>query len=157
MHAFAIAIVVLGALAASAAPAATGSRVQVQDDATLKISSRTVRLYGIYIPPTNRICDSTFRPIRCGSRAAKALRFRIQKFIYCDHKSRNADGSVNAVCLLSRRGRMFEPKYDLAAYLLERGLAVARPDAPFEYAALERIARAQGRGIWGFLVDGTSR
>lgn len=157
MHAIAIAVVVIAALAHSAASAATGSRVQVQDDATLKISSRTIRLYGIYIPPTNRVCDSTFRPIRCGSRAAKALRFRIQKFVYCDQKSRNSDGSVNAVCLLSRRGRIFEPKHDLAAYLLERGLALARPDAPFEYAALERIARAQGRGIWGFLVDAISR
>jgi endonuclease YncB( thermonuclease family) len=36
----------------------------------------------------------------------------------------------------------------LGAYLLRRGLALALPGSPFEYQALERIARSQGRGVW---------
>ena len=42
---------------------------------------------------------------------------------------------------------------DLSAYLLSRGWAVALPDAPFEYAVLEKIARERHVGVWGFTVD----
>jgi hypothetical protein len=34
---------------------------------------------------------------------------------------------------------------------------MARPEAPFEYQALEKIARQQSAGIWGFTVDGIQR
>ena len=46
---------------------------------------------------------------------------------------------------------------DLSAYLLTRGWAVALPDAPFEYSALEKIARQQGIGVWGLAVDRVRR
>ena len=148
--AFLCLVFVLGAMEARAA---VGSRVLVQDDGSLKINGKEVHLFGIYIPQSNRVCGSNVRPIRCGSRAAVALRFRIQSVVYCDRVSRNRDGSYNAVCLIDSRGEIFEPRSDLAAYLLQRGLAVARPDAPFEYQVLERIARSQGRGFWGFFAD----
>jgi hypothetical protein len=35
----------------------------------------------------------------------------------------------------------------LGAYLIRQGLALAGPDAPFEYRALERIAQTNGLGI----------
>ena len=139
--------------AATEARAAIGSRVLVQDDGSLKINGRVVHLFGIYLPRGNRTCDSSIRPIRCASRAASALRFRIQSVVYCENVSKNRDGSLNAVCLTSSRGEIFEPRTDLAAFLLQRGLAVARPDAPFEYKTIERIARSQGRGFWGFFAD----
>jgi endonuclease YncB( thermonuclease family) len=47
----------------------------------------------------------------------------------------------------------FEEGEDLAAYLIRHGWALARPGAPFEYHALERIAREQSAGVWGFSVD----
>jgi hypothetical protein len=34
---------------------------------------------------------------------------------------------------------------------------MARPEAPFEYHALEKIARQQSAGIWGFTIDGIQR
>lgn len=80
-----------------------------------------------------------------------ALDFRIRGFLHCYPQTKNADGSLNAICYVDR-GR-FDEGEDLAAYLLERGLALALPDAPFEYKALERIARHQHRGVWGFSVD----
>ncbi|MDJ0934190.1 MAG: hypothetical protein QNI93_02250 [Kiloniellales bacterium] len=140
-------------LGASEARAAVGSRVLVQDDGSLKINGRVVHLFGIYLPKGNRVCDSSLVPVRCASRAAKALRFRIQSMIYCENVSKNRDGSLNAVCLTSSRGEIFEPRSDLAAYLLQRGLAVALPTAPFEYKTIERIAKSQGRGFWGFFAD----
>ena len=42
---------------------------------------------------------------------------------------------------------------DLGAYLIENGLALAGENAPFEYRSLERIAEANGRGVWGFQAD----
>jgi len=41
----------------------------------------------------------------------------------------------------------------MSAWMLKRGWAVALPDAPFEYSAVEKIARSKGIGIWGIPVD----
>jgi endonuclease YncB( thermonuclease family) len=110
-------------------PVATGaselvSYARVQPDATLLVGSRTVRLYGIYIPPTGRTCRSNLRPVKCGSRAVLALDFKIRGFVRCERLHKHA-------------------------YLIERGWAVAMPGGPFEYQVLERIARNRGMGVWG--------
>ena len=82
-----------------------------------------------------------------------ALDRKIRGFVDCNTVSRNPDGSVNAVCLVDSNSPTYGPHEDLAAFLLREGWAVALPGAPFEYVTLERIARAQNRGIWGFQVD----
>jgi len=41
----------------------------------------------------------------------------------------------------------------LSEWMLQSGWAVALPDAPFEYSAMESIARSRGIGIWGIPVD----
>lgn len=117
------------------------SYAQVRPDASLLVGSRVVRLYGIYIPPMGRTCRSNVRPARCGSHAMLALDFKIRGFVRCWQVYRNRDRSVTALC--RNRG------VDLAAYLVERGWAVARPDGPFEYRVLERIARNRSMGVWG--------
>jgi endonuclease YncB( thermonuclease family) len=127
-------------------PVATGaselvSYARVQPDATLLVGSRTVRLYGIYIPPTGRTCRSNLRPVKCGSRAVLALDFKIRGFVRCERLHKHRDRSVTALC--RNRG------VDLGAYLIERGWAVAMPGGPFEYQVLERIARNRGMGVWG--------
>ena len=127
------------------------SYARVKDDGTLRVSNRTVHLYGIYIPPTNRQCRTQIRPVRCAPRAALALEFKIQGFVFCESQRRNRDGSIQAVCYVDRTP--LDPGEDLAAYLLRNGWALARPEAPFEYHALERIARSRELGVWGFPVD----
>lgn len=118
----------------------------VQDDGSLKVSGRTIRLFGIYIPPTAQACRRFERPVVCAPQAALALDFKIgADFVHCAPRSRNDDGSITALC---RAGG-----HDLSAYLLERGWALALPDAPFEYAALEKIANRKGVGVWGFSVE----
>lgn len=125
---------------------AMSSYAFVNDDRSLRISGRTYRLYGIHIPPTGRSCREDERPVKCGSRAALALDFKISgDFVRCEPRERRDDGTISAVCTASG--------VDLAAYLLERGWALALPDAPFEYHALEKIARHRGVGVWGFPVD----
>ncbi|MDJ0740350.1 MAG: nuclease-like protein [Gammaproteobacteria bacterium] len=128
------------------------SYASVQDDGTLLIKGKRIHLYGVYLPDTGRRCRTNIRPTRCGSRAMLALDFRIQGFVHCYPRTRNADGSLNATCFVDRS--RFDEGEDLAAHLLERGLALALPNAPFQYHALERIARHRHRGVWGEFVDG---
>jgi endonuclease YncB( thermonuclease family) len=144
------------ALAASMPPALAyaqeiRSYALVQPDATLQIRGREVHLRGIYIPETGKTCDTIIRPTRCGTRAAIALERKIQGFVHCVEASRNYDGSVTARCFVNRTS--FDEGDDLGAFLIEHGFAVAAEDAPFEYRVLERIARANHRGVWGFQVD----
>lgn len=128
-------------LAAWPAPAAIVSYADVRADASLRVGSRIVRLYGIHVPRLGRTCRSDIRPVKCGSRAVLALDFKIRGFVRCEPVRRNRDRSVSALC--TNRG------VDLAAYLLRRGWAVALPGGPFEYHVLERIARTRNFGMWG--------
>lgn len=118
----------------------------VREDGALQIDGRLVYLYGIYIPPTDQTCHTFLRPVRCNSRAALALDFKISgDFVHCLPRSVNTDGSLVASCTSGDD--------DLSEWMLQKGWAVARPDAPFSYAALEKIARARGFGIWGMPVE----
>ena len=123
----------------------------VRDDGSLIIGNRVVHLFGIYMPETNRQCRRWENPVRCAERGVLALDFIVEGFIRCIERARNADGSIQATCWRDRSS--FDPGLDLAAYLIERGWALALPDAPFEYHALERIARAREMGVWGWPVD----
>jgi endonuclease YncB( thermonuclease family) len=118
----------------------------VQDDGSLKIHGRTVRLFGIYIPPTERTCRTFMRPVKCAPRAVLWLDFEINnRFVHCDKVTDYSDGSIGAYCRVDGQ--------DLGAWLLTQGWSLASPEAPFEYHALEKIARTKGVGVWGFPVD----
>lgn len=118
----------------------------VNQDGTLRISGRLIYLFGIYIPPTDQTCYTFVRPVQCGTRASLALAFRVSgDFVRCLPRSMNLDGSIVASC---RAGNT-----DLSEWMLQRGWAVALPDAPFQYAAMEKIAQSRGIGIWGIPID----
>lgn len=138
-------------LTVTALPTAIRSYAVVHDDGTLTVRGYRIRLFGLYMPPSDRRCDTRIRPVRCGTRAAEALRRRITGFVDCRPKLAYKDGSVGAVCRIDASSS--EAGLDLGAWLIEEGFALAGPDAPFAYRALERIARAQQRGVWGRFVD----
>jgi endonuclease YncB( thermonuclease family) len=118
----------------------------VQQDGSMKIAGNFIRLYGIYIPPTGQSCNTSIRPMPCGTRASLALEFKTSgEFVRCIPRASHPDGSITASC---RAGNE-----DLSAYMLQRGWAVALPDAPFEYAAMEKIAQSKGIGVWGIPID----
>jgi endonuclease YncB( thermonuclease family) len=118
-----------------------------QDDGSLQLSGYIIHLSGIYVPPTGQTCYTFIRPPPCGSRASLALNFEISgKFTHCTPLDTNADDSVVARC-------SDENVDDLSAWMLQRGWAVATPDAPFEYATMEKIAQSKGIGIWGIPVE----
>jgi endonuclease YncB( thermonuclease family) len=140
-------------LLGSPGPAAESqSYAIVQDDGSLRVQGKTIRLFGIYLPSTERNCRSDFRPPVCGERAARALEVLIRGFVRCLPQAKLEDGSISAVYYVAASS-ITQPPVDLGARLIEEGLALARPEAPFEYHALERLAQANGRGLWGFPVD----
>ena len=123
----------------------------VNDDGTLRIKRKTIHLYGIHIPRTSNNCRTNQDPPFCGSRAALALEFKAKRFVRCEIINENPDRSLIGLCRVNY-GR-FDEGEDLSAYLLERGWAVALPDAPIEYQTLEKIARSRGIGVWGFAAE----
>ena len=127
----------------------------INEDGTLRIKRKTIHLYGIHIPGTGKQCNTNLAPPFCGSRAAIALEFKIQGFVRCEIIEENSDGSLVGWCRVNA-SRLSEGE-DLSAYLLERGWAVALPDAPIEYQVLEKIAYRRGIGIWGIQIDSVIR
>lgn len=123
----------------------------INEDGTLRIKGKTIRLFGIYIPDTERTCSQNRYPRVCGSRASVALEFKIDGFVRCDLLERHDDNSYTGYCRVNASA--FDEGDDLSAYLLQKGWAVALPDAPFEYQTLEKIARTRGFGVWGMPVD----
>ena len=131
------------------------SYARVNDDGTLRIKGKTVHLQGIYIPETGQTCSRNRNPPICGTRAAVALEFKIDGFVRCEIMQRNADGSVVGRCRV--KASHFSDGEDLSAYLLQKGWAVALPDASIEYQTLEKIARSRQFGVWGIPVDNVQR
>jgi endonuclease YncB( thermonuclease family) len=127
----------------------------VNDDGSLRISGKTIHLYGIHIPRTGNHCSRNKLPPFCGSRAAIALDFKISGFVRCEIMATKSDGDLVGWCRV--KASSFSEGEDLSAYLLELGWAVALPDAPFEYQTLEKIARNRGVGVWGIPVDNIIR
>lgn len=152
------AVIFLGCLvlaSTSLAAREISSYAAVNEDGTLRISGKTVHLYGIYIPDTNHTCSRNRNPPVCGSRAVLALEFKIDGFVRCDIINTNDDGSVVGWCRV--KASSFDEGEDLSAYLLQKGWAVALPDGPFEYHTLEKIARSRQFGVWGTTVDNIVR
>ena len=146
---FVLAISVLSTAFVSASE--ISSYAFINDDATLRIKRKTIHLYGIHIPETSRNCRTNVSPVVCGSRAALALEFIVQGFVRCELIEKKSDGSYIGRCRVNVSN--FNEGEDLSAYLLEHGWAVALPDAPVEYHALEKIAYRRGVGVWGFQID----
>ena len=138
-------------VASGSEPAPIRSYASVQDDGTLVVGREWIRLHGIYIPETERRCRSWIRPVRCAERAVLQLDFKISGFVHCFPVEHVEDGSLDATCFVNRTS--FREGEDLSAYLLRNGWALALPDAPFEYHAMERIARHRGLGLWGIPAD----
>ena len=78
------------------------------------------------------------------------LRRKVGGFVHCAIAAERGDGSLEGFCSTAGRG-VLDPRTDLGAWLIEQGFALAGDLAPPEYISLERLAEAQGRGLWADL------
>ena len=76
----------------------------INQDGTLQIKGKTIRLFGIYIPDTERTCSRNRQPPICGSRASVALEFKIDGFVRCDLHERHADNTYTGLCRVNAAG-----------------------------------------------------
>lgn len=127
----------------------------VQDDGSLLVGGQVVQLFGVYLPPSDRQCDTTWVPIRCTNRSVVQLNRIAKGYLYCDVQGETTRGRLSAICYAGRTA--FDSGEDLGAYLVQQGWALATPEAPFEYHALEKLARTREIGLWGWPVDSISR
>ena len=70
----------------------------VQDDGSLRVQGKTIRLFGVYMPSTGRGCRTDFRPPLCGNRSVRALKAKIRGFVSCAPQAELSDRSLSAVC-----------------------------------------------------------
>lgn len=127
-------------------PARLDSYATVNDDASLNVSGKRIHLWGVYVPRNEESCideaDSD-----CRTRASAALRFKLRGFVDCRIQRELSRQELVGQCFMDRS--TFDQGIDLGAWLIREGWAMAGPDAPFEYRALERLASSNGKGIWG--------
>jgi hypothetical protein len=119
---------------------------RVQEDGSLLVADTVVHLTGIYIPSLRRECRTT----GCMPQAVRTLRRKVGGFVHCAIVAERGDGSLEGFCSTAGRG-VLDPRTDLGAWLIEQGFALTDDLAPPEYISLERLAEAQGRGLWADL------
>lgn len=124
---------------------ATGAALagDVVDGDTFELEGQAIRLHGIDAFEIGQTClDARGMPWRCGVAAKAALAERIQGHtLSCTVIDEDRAGSYVARCTAP-------DGTDLAAYLVENGLALADRRVSDEYVAEERAARAANAGAW---------
>jgi endonuclease YncB( thermonuclease family) len=117
---------------------------QVIDADTLDFSGRLVRLYGIDALEIDQVCGAGGDTWPCGKEARWATLDRLSPhWVTCIAESTTAGGLTTAICYLAGVGQ-----FDLNAWLVERGWALADRDTTQAYVAAEEAARLAGRGLW---------
>ena len=143
------AVLILGLPCAAAMAEEIVGKPQVIDADTLDFSGRLVRLYGIDALEIDQVCGAGGDTWPCGKEARWAILDRISPhWVTCITESVTAEGLtpeglIAAICYLAGAGQ-----FDLNAWLVERGWALADRDATEAYVAAEDAARRAGRGLW---------
>jgi endonuclease YncB( thermonuclease family) len=121
---------------------------RVRGDGSLLVDDTVVHLAGVSLPrrPDCRAAVGA-AGAGCTPGAVRALADRVSGFVHCAVIGRRRDGSVEGFCSIAARS-VLDPRTDLGAWLIDRGLALAGTGAPPEYFALERLAEVQGQGLW---------
>lgn len=115
----------------------------VVDGDTIQIDGRVVDFFGVDAPELGQDCAADGIAWTCGMAAAYDLRKRLALArgpLVCEPRAAGASGTVRAQCIVDA--------HDLGALQVEAGLAVALPEGPLAYRALEGRARDARLGIW---------
>lgn len=115
--------------------------VAVIDGDTLDLDGRRIRLHGVDAFERDQMCGSGASAWPCGQIAAQTLERRLDgRSVTCEPLDTDRYGRTVARC---RTGGE-----DVAAFLVDRGLAVAYRRYSDDYVAAEGHARAAGIGVW---------
>jgi len=129
-------------LAGLAAPA--GEAARALDGDTIELAGRVIDLYGIDAPEPTQVCARGGQPWACGREAARVLDRLVRgRAVRCLALSAGAGAVPRGICKAG--------DFDLAAEMVNRGLAVLAPADANPYLANLREARAVGMGIYGGL------
>jgi len=131
--------------AAMLAPGAVAQDVsgpaRASDGDTLNLTGISVRLHGIDAPELAQSCTRGGASWACGREAADRLAGLVAgKSVRCEQRDIDDYGRTVAAC---RAGGI-----DLAAAMVDAGLAIALPHFTAAYVGQEARAREQRRGIW---------
>lgn len=111
------------------------------DGDTLSLTGISVRLHGIDAPELAQSCTRDGAPWACGREAADRLAGLVAgKNVRCEQRDIDDYGRIVATC---RAGGI-----DLAAAMVDAGLAITLPHFTTAYVPNEARAREQRRGIW---------
>ncbi|WP_234038160.1 thermonuclease family protein [Erythrobacter sp. YJ-T3-07] len=106
------------------------------------MTGERVRLFGIDAPEAQQTCTRGGETWNCGEDATLLLAAMIHgKPIHCEQRDRDDYGRMVAVC---RAGDT-----DLAATMIDAGMAIALPQFSAAYVEREANAREQALGLWG--------
>lgn len=129
-------------IAQTAETAAISGRALVVDGDGLRIGPVTIRIHGIDAPEASqRSPTASVGSWACGAQATTHLqRLAGGRSVTCMARDRDGYGRIVASCEIDGQ--------DLAARIVEAGLAWAYVKYSRDYARLEAAARAAGIGIW---------
>jgi endonuclease YncB( thermonuclease family) len=144
VSAMAAALVLLGAVSAGAARAATefkGTAIVLDGD-SIEIRGQRINLYGIDAPEPGQSCERLGASYPCGREATRALARGIgQDVVTCRQKHLNQRRQPVAVC---KAGGV-----DISAWMVRQGWAVPHPKFGTAYKDEADAARKYRRGVWG--------
>lgn len=133
----------VSSVAASDAQSTVVGVASVIDGDTLEIHGRRIRLFGIDAPESSQLCrGSDSLPYRCGSEAANKLNELIaRKVVSCAIATHDRYGRMVSSCSVE--------EIDLGEWLVRNGHALDWPKySKGRYAAVQRSAAAEERGMW---------
>ena len=109
---------------------------------TLSIRGRTIKLFGIDAPEANQTCSNQRnQPYKCGREAVTWLQDWLSSYeIDCRIMKQDKNGTLLGVCMLG--------DYDIAAALVNAGLAFAYKPESVIYVDYETQAQVAKRGLW---------
>lgn len=133
------ALVLLMAVPAQAQDfAGTGRAI---DGDSLFVAGREVRLFGIDAPEYRQTCRVGWSNWSCGVDAASALRAMVDgQHLTCTSVDRDVYDRTVADCRIDG--------VDVAAAMLDKGLAIALDNATAGYRTLQAQSKARQAGIW---------
>lgn len=111
------------------------------DGDSLFVAGREVRLFGIDAPEYRQTCRVGWSNWSCGADAASALRAMVDgQHLMCTSVDRDVYGRTVADCRIDGA--------DVAAAMLDKGLAIALDNASADYRTLQAQSKARQAGIW---------